>query len=124
MVALIEDVLDLLRRHNLVKRIRVVHYDETPVGKVVVKIRCRLAKGYQFQIWLHREPDFLDYAYQIFTDHPILRWDNAPHYPDIPTAPHHHHDEFGEVKESTLSGKPLDDLKFVLAEIEIWLAYC
>ena len=104
------------------KKSRIVDYDETPSVKVVVKIRYRLTKGYQFQIWLHSEPDFLDYTYQLFTDHPILRWDNAPHYRDIPTSPHHHHDESGRVRVSTLSGNTIEDLKFVLAEVKKWIA--
>ena len=74
------------------------------------------------QIWLHHEPAFQDYAYQLFTDHPILRWDNAPHYPNISTAPHHFHDENNMVRESPLKGKMQQDLKTVLSEIEKWLS--
>lgn len=77
--------------------------------------------SYQFQIWLHHELVFQDYAYQLFTDQPLLRWDNAPHYPDISTAPHHFHDENNTVSESPLTGKAPPDLKRVLSEIEKWL---
>ncbi|MBE7470561.1 MAG: hypothetical protein DPW09_31860 [Anaerolineae bacterium] len=122
MAAIADDLLNLLRQHVLVQNVRVVNYDETPLGKLELKIRCRLAKNYQLQVWLHHEATFQDYAYQLFTDHPILRWDNAPHYPQISTAPHHFHDEIGQVGDSPLSGKPLEDLKIVLAEIEKWLA--
>ncbi|MFN8493636.1 MAG: DUF6516 family protein [Caldilineaceae bacterium] len=121
MPTLITDLLNLLQKHQLVKHVRVLHYDETPSGKVELKIRCRLLDNYQFQIWLHYELVFQDYAYQLFTDQPILRWDNAPHYPAIATAPHHFHDEHGQVKESVLSGQPLRDLPQVLSTIEIWL---
>ena len=90
---LIDDLIRILQRHLAVKSVRVVNYDETPAGKLEVKIRCRLVRGYHMQVWLHHEPIFQDYAYQLFADHPILRWDNTPHYPNISTAPHHFHDE-------------------------------
>lgn len=122
MTSLIDHLLALLQNHRLIRRVRVVQYDETPTGKVELKIRCRLPQDYQLQIWLHQEPAFQDYAYQLFTDQPILRWDNAPHYPAIATAPHHFHDEQGQVKESVLSGTPLHDLPQVLATIETWFA--
>jgi len=77
MNALIDALLDLLRGHWLVRNVRIVNYDRTPAGKLELKIRCRIAKGYQLQVWLHHEPAFQDYAYQLFTDHPVLRWDNA-----------------------------------------------
>jgi hypothetical protein len=122
MAAIADDLLNLLHQHVLVRNVRVVNYDETPLGKLELKIRCRLAKNYQLQVWLHHEATFQDYAYQLFTDYPILRWDNAPHYPQISTAPHHFHNETGQVGVSPLSGKPVEDLKIVLAEIEKWLA--
>lgn len=122
MSALIDAILDLLHQHPLVASIRIVNLDETPRGKIELKIRCRFAGSYQIQIWLHHEPTFQDYAYQLFTDRPILRWDNAPHYPHIPTAPHHFHDEDETVNDSPLSGDPIADLKQVLDEIERWLA--
>jgi hypothetical protein len=119
---LVDDLLNLLREHRLVQSVRVVNYDATTAGKLEVKIRCRLSKGYQLQVWLHLEPTFRDYAYQLFTDRPILRWDNAPHYPHISTAPHHFHNEVDQVGESPLSGEPLKDLINVLAEVETWLS--
>jgi len=121
MPALVPDLLSLLRVHPLVQSLRVIHYDETPRGKIELKVRCRVPEGYQFQVWLHHEPTFQDYAYQLFTDHPILRWDNAPHYPDVANAPHHFHNEAGEVGPSPLRGDLLADLLYVLAEIEKWM---
>ena len=121
MGTLVSDLISLLRAHPLVRSLRVVHYDETPSGKIELKVRCRLSRGYQFQAWLHHEPTFRDYAYQFFSDRPILRWDNAPHYPGVATAPHHFHDEAGNVTRSPLHEDPLLDLPYVLAEIEKWM---
>lgn len=122
MPRLTTDLLSFLRAHPLVRALRVVHYDETPAGKIELKARCWLLRGYQLQVWLHNEPTFQDYAYQLFRDRPLLRWDNAPHYPGIATAPHHFHDEAGNVGTSPLHGDPLLDVPHVLAEIEKWMA--
>jgi hypothetical protein len=122
MNTLIEDLLATLREHSLVKNTRIVNYDETPAGKLEVKIRCQLIKNYQFQIWLHIEPTLQDYAYQLFTNQPLLRWDNAPHYPHIATAPHHFHDKDNRVGESPLTGEVRRDLLIVLAHVKQWLA--
>lgn len=44
----------------------------------------------------------------------IRRWDNAPHYPDLPNAPHHVHKADG-----TVSGMaPIPDFFLVVAEME------
>lgn len=121
MNALVNEILEILETHALVKSTRVVNYDETPSGKLEVKIRCDLPKSHQLQIWIHAEPESLDYAYQLFTTVPLLRWDNAPHYEHLATAPHHFHDEHGKVYESPLTGNIKRDLKIVLSEINAWM---
>jgi len=105
----------------LIQVVRVVHYDETPSGKLELKLRCKMGGDLQFQLWLHHEADFQDYAYQLFSEKPLLRWGNSPHYPDIFSAPHHVHDEHGIVHASPLCGVVLKDLRMVLEEIEKWL---
>lgn len=121
MNTVVKQLLSQLRASRLIKDVRLLNYDETITGKLEVKIRCRLIKPFQLQIWLHYETAFQDYAYQLFTNHPILRWDNAPHYPHLATAPHHFHNEAGDVLESPLSGQIIEDLEIVLATIETWL---
>jgi hypothetical protein len=121
MNALVDDILGLLRTNALVRNTRIVHFDETPAGKLEVKIRCQLPKSHQLQIWIHVEPEFQDYAYQVFTTIPILRWDNAPHYNHLSTAPHHFHDERGKVSKSPLTGSIAQDLRAVLQEIADWM---
>ncbi len=121
MHALVNNVIKLLRNHQLVEHVRIVNYDETPPGNLETKIRCRLIEKYQLQVWLSMTSSYQDYAYQLFTDHPLLRWDNAPHYPAIHTAPHHFHDENNKVNSSPLTGDVEQDLKWALSEIENWL---
>lgn len=71
------DLLAILRRHPVVRTARVVAFDETPSGRVELKIRCRLQRGFNFQLWLHLEPASVDYAYQLFTQAPLLRWERT-----------------------------------------------
>ncbi|HXQ33529.1 MAG TPA: DUF6516 family protein [Anaerolineales bacterium] len=118
---LVDDILETLQTHALVKTTRVVYYDETPNGELEVKIRCSLPKSHQLQVWIHVEPESLDYAYQLFTSVPLLRWDNAPHYGHLSSAPHHFHDEQGNVYDSVLTGNVKKDLKIVLGEISEWM---
>jgi hypothetical protein len=114
-------ILAILETDPLVSNVRIVLLDETPAGRLEVKIRCRIAHQQQFQVWIHQGPAVLDYAYQLFTTVPLLRWDNAPHYPKIATAPHHYHDERNNVGSSRLTGEPTADLPLVLAAIAQWL---
>ncbi len=60
--------------------------------------------------------------HQLFSDRPLLRWDNAPHYPALASAPHHFHDEAGHVLASPLSGEPLTDVPRILEQIDAWIA--
>ena len=119
---MVNDILSVLKGDALVKNARVINYDETPSGRLEAKIRCQLPKGYLLQVWIHLEPDSLDYAYQLFTTVPLLRWDNSPHYGNLHTAPHHFHDEDGHVHTSPLTGNVSQDLRIVLDEIRRWMA--
>lgn len=118
---LVRTLLAVLGAHPLVSQVKIVHLDETPTARLEVKIRCRIASQQQFQIWIHQGASTLDYAYQLFTSVPLLRWDNAPHYPTIATAPHHYHDEQNQVTASPLVGEPDVDLPHVLDAIVQWL---
>ena len=121
MQAIVDDILSILQADALIESMRVVNYDETPVGRLEAKIRCQLPKKHLLQIWIHLEPESLDYAYQLFTTIPLLRWDNAPHYGHLARAPHHFHDEQGNVYDSTLTGNVKRDLRIVLGEIRTWM---
>jgi hypothetical protein len=119
--SLIAELLDILSQSQVVQQTQVVEYDETAQGRVLLRIRCQLPLGYSLQIWVHHERAFQRYAYQLFTDRPILRWDNAPHYPELQGFPHHFHDESGREFPSTLTGNPLVDVPTVLDEIAQFL---
>lgn len=118
---IVDDILEILQGNDLIQSTRVVNYDETPSGRLEAKLRSQLSKDCALQIWIHIEPESLDYSYQLFTTAPLLRWDNSPHYEHLATAPHHFHDENGNVSASPLTGNIKRDLKIVLKEIGKWM---
>lgn len=118
---IVDAILEILEGNELIQSTRVVNYDETPSGRLEAKLRSQLPKNHTLQIWIHIEPESLDYAYQLFTTVPLLRWDNSPHYEHLATAPHHFHDKNGKVYDSPLTGNIKRDLKIVLKEIASWM---
>lgn len=114
MPSLIAELLRILSQSSIVRTIQILDHDETAQGKVLLRIRCQLPLGYSLQIWVHYEQTLHRYAYQLFSDRPILRWDNAPHYPEVQGFPHHFHDEMGRRLPSALTGDPLTDVPIVL----------
>ena len=64
----------------------------------------------------------IDYAYQLFADVPILRWDNKEEFRHLETYPHHHHDEQGNVTPSHLTGDLLKDIEIVLQDVSLFLS--
>jgi hypothetical protein len=104
----------LLEASPKVVAFRVLDNDPIDEANFLFKIRCELTSGASLQIRLHATSGLVRYSYQELSHRPLRRWDNAPHYPSLPTFPHHHHDVNGAVSESPLSGEPLLDLPRVL----------
>lgn len=46
MNTLVEQLLNTLRTHRLLKNVRLLTYDETASGKLEVKIRCQVSKKF------------------------------------------------------------------------------
>ena len=91
--------------------------DET-IDRAFYKIRSRLLRPmYQLEIRLIQTEEELLYSYQLFTEKPVLRWDNTPHFPALQNFPHHSHNEAGNVASSLLSGDPVQDLPEILSHI-------
>ena len=97
--------------------------EEETAHRAVYRIRCHLLRAaYQLEIRFIQTEDETIYSYQLFTDRPIIRWDNAPHFPALRSFPHHIHGENDEVKESPLIGDPIQDLPYVLDQTRAFLA--
>ena len=117
----IEHIKALLISSPLISSWQIMIADET-ARRALYKIRCQLLRSaYRLEIRLIQTEDELLYSYQLFTNRPLLRWDNAPHFPAIQSFPHHQHQESEEVAESFLSGDPSLDLPYILDQIRTCL---
>lgn len=68
------------------------------------------------ELWIgqgKRQKKTYTYHYQDASGTLVFRYDNAPHYPDLPSTPHHKH-----VGESDVLAANMPDLFQVLKEIE------
>lgn len=86
------------------------------------KIRADLAEIYTFQVRIYYNRGHIDYAYQLFTDVPLLRWDNKEEVPYLKTYPHHYHEANGNVMESPLRGVPENDIGIVLQAVTTFIS--
>ena len=112
------DIISILRSNEIISKIDIRNVDEIK-GKAVYRIRCNLIPSrYKFEMRLIQMEKEILYSYQVFTDKPIVRWDNAPHYKKIKTYPHHFHTKDGNVIESRLKGNVTEDLEKVLSTIK------
>ena len=104
----------LLRTASKVKSFYIIDNDPLDEENFLFKIRCELILGSTLQIRLRAVSGSIRYSYQELADKPLRRWDNAPHFPNLPNFPHHHHDSQGNITESSLTGDPTMDLAQVL----------
>ena len=104
----------LLQASPKVMSFHVIDSDAIDEDNFLLKIRCELTSGRTFQSRLRAIAGHIRYSYQEFTDKPLRRWDNAPHFPHLPSFPHHYHDSQGSIRASMLTGEPTMDLQQVL----------
>ena len=76
---------------------------------LVTKVRIEFERDYVLDVFFRAATG--QYAYTLLKDNRrVLGWDNAPHYPELSNAPHHHHTETGEVESAPLTGRPTTDI--------------
>jgi len=112
----------ILQAHSLCSNVRVIETREFSAWQFFFKLRADLPEEHKLQIRIYYNQGHPDYAYQLFTQYPLLRWDNKEEFHHLDTYPHHHHDAEGNVIRSSLTGDPLNDLNIVLAEISTYLS--
>ena len=112
----------ILQAHPLCEKVTGVETREFSSDQFSFAIRANLAGAKKLQVRIYYNRGHVDYAYQLFTDVPLLRWDNKEEFRHLATYPHHHHDEQGHVKQSPLSGDPSRDMGIVLQEIDRFLS--
>lgn len=112
------EIISYLKSNSFVSSIKILSIDEV-FSRSILKLRCNLLpSSYHLEIRLIQTENETIYSYQLFIDHPVVRWDNAPHFPAIKTFPHHYHSLKGEVEESPLKGVVFDDLNYILENIK------
>lgn len=120
--ALLGTIKAVLQAHPLCDSVWVAETREFSARQFFFKLRVDLPEEHKLQVRMYYNQGHLDYAYQVFTDHPLLRWDNKEEFHHLDTYPHHHHDLEGNVINSPLTGDPVNDLNIVLAEISKYLS--
>jgi len=112
------ELLSVLRSSDIVSKIEIQNVDEIK-GRGIYKVRCNLLPSrYKLEMRFVQTEEKVLYSYQLFTDKPIVRWDNSPHYPKIKTHPHHFHTKDGNVIESELKDNVIEYLQEVLSTIK------
>lgn len=67
----------MLQTHPLCERVDVVETMTFAPDQFFFKVRAVLSEAHTLQVRIYYNRGHLDYAYQLFTDVPLLRWDNA-----------------------------------------------
>jgi len=112
------EIVSYLKSLSFISSLSILSIDEI-LTRSVLRIRCNLLpSSHHLDIRLIQTENETIYSYQLYTDRPIVRWDNAPHFPEISTFPHHYHNSKGEVEASPLKGAPFEDLDHVLKNIK------
>ena len=115
-------LVTVLQAHPLCQKVSVTETEEFSADQFFFKVRADLVEERTLQVRIYYNQGHVDYAYQLFTDVPLLRWDNKEEFSHLATYPHHHHDEQGNVKPSPLIGEPTKDIEIVLHEVAAFLS--
>ena len=89
----VQDILDALSSSEIVEEIEVMVLVQEP-GRQALRAVAKLKGGYVLSINEALGRDFRCYSYHAQKEAKMVRrWDNAPHWPDVKTFPHHLHIE-------------------------------
>ena len=85
--------INALRKSEIVKRVIHSHVDSTGEESYVLKIRAELINGWLLDFFEHgADKNRRRYSFHVFQSRKmIIRWDNAPHHPEVESFPHHKH---------------------------------
>jgi len=111
-----------IQTHPLCQRVVEVETREFSPDQFIFKIRAEFSGKVSFQARVYFNYGHVDYAYQVYTAVPLLRWDNKEEFRTISTYPHHYHDANGGVHASPLIGDPVSDIRVVLDLIAEFVA--
>jgi hypothetical protein len=114
---LLAETVSLLNESGFCDNTQILETSSFSTQQFAFKIRAAIFSILNLQIRVYYNRGHYDYSYQIFDTQPICRWDNAEHFPELTTFPHHFHAIDGKVVESSLIGNPVDDLRYVLSDV-------
>lgn len=120
--ALLGTLRATIQVHPVCKRVGEIETREFAADQFIFKIRAAFAHKTSFQARIYFNRGHVDYAYQLFADVPLLRWDNKEEFRSIATYPHHHHDAAGNIAPSPLTGDPAADIQTVLQAVAQFLS--
>jgi hypothetical protein len=105
-------IVDRLRQSPIVTAVEVAEAI-TEESFEYLRVKAEIVDGSTLHVRELLAADRSKYAYQWQTasGETLLRWDNAPHHPDIPTHPDHKHDR------DHILPSPRASIEDVLAEI-------
>lgn len=119
---LLDDLLARMSAAPELSDIQIVEHNAVDDETFVFKIHASILPNY-LQIGFLADKNFERYSFQLYSDRPLLRWDNAPHYPGPPNSPHHFHGQNGNVFPSALTGNLLHDFDIVIAEVKKFMNF-
>jgi hypothetical protein len=83
--------INTLRNSKLVRTISQAQVDSTG-DAYVMKVRAELANGWSLHYWEHDTGKIRRYSFHVLLGRKmVVRWDNAPHHPEVESFPHHKH---------------------------------
>lgn len=121
LASLLAYVVTAFQASSLFSRVWVVQTEMFAADQFAFKVRAVSSLSYSFQARIYYNQGHFDYAYQLFRDVPVMRWDNKEHFADLPTYPHHYHNKNGLAETSSLQGDPRKDLPTVLEQLARFL---
>jgi len=120
--ALLGTLRATIQVHPACKRLGAIETREFAADQFIFKIRAEFAHQTSFQARVYFNRGHVDYAYQLFADVPLLRWDNKEEFRSVATYPHHHHDAAGNIAPCLLTGDPATDIQAVLKAVAQFLS--
>jgi len=84
-------ILDALSSSDIVQKVDVIALVEEP-GKQALRANASLKNGFELYVTEAFGKGFRCYSYHLQNNKKLVRrWDNAPHWPEMKTFPHHVH---------------------------------
>ena len=122
LTSLLGALVAILQAYSLCEKVTEMETREFSPEQFFFRVKAELTGGSKLQVRMYYNRGHVDYAYQLFTAVPLLRWDNKEEFRHLTTYPHHHHDEEGHVKPSPLTGDAIRDVGIVLQAVSAFLS--